>query len=79
MPVAVSLSNAVDRYTLICGETLNPQASATSQRFVAAAPPESKGGLMVVKMVLKPPQGALRGRSGSLRIRPLSCGFPLSG
>ena len=35
----------------------------------------SKGGLTVVAMVVKPPRRAVRGRSGSLRIRPLICGF----
>ncbi|MGY1637007.1 tyrosine-type recombinase/integrase [Geodermatophilus sp. SYSU D00742] len=44
-----------------------------------ARPRRTPGRLMVVNMVVKPPRKAVRGRSGSLRTRPLSCGFPPSG
>ena len=44
-----------------------------------AAHAPGKGGVMAVRMVVSPLWKALRGRSGSLRKRPLSCGFPLSG
>ena len=41
----------------------------------SAAPSASEGDPRLVDR----PEQAVRGRSGSLRTRPLSCGFPLSG
>jgi integrase-like protein len=44
-----------------------------------AASEAGEGPLMVVKKVVKAPEKAVRGRIRSLRIRPLSCAFALSG